>query len=108
MWDLAALTADEFEPLIGTNFEVSGQVSDFQVPGPYQPSVLAIRLVEVQRLPERPGQRQPFVLHFEGPTSPVLLQQMHRVSHAELGDIEFFLGPVMSDGPGVTYEAVFN
>ena len=70
--------------------------------------MLVIRLVEVQLLRERPGHRQPFVLRFTGPASPVLAQQIQRLSHAEMGELEFFLGPVVSDAPGVTYEAVFN
>lgn len=119
MRDLAALTAGDFEPLIGTDFEVYDsdvyglQVSGSDVPGPGTsgpPPALAlvIRLVEVRRLGERPGHRQPFALHFRGPTSPVLAQQIHRMSHVEMGELEFFLGPVMSDTPGITYEAVFT
>jgi hypothetical protein len=106
--DLAALTAADFEPLVGTDFQVSGA----DVPGPDASAppapVLVIRLVEVQLLRERPGHRQPFALRFTGPASPVLAQQIQRLSHAEMGELEFFLGPVVSDAPGVTYEAVFN
>ena len=124
MRDLAVLTAADFEPLIGTDFQVFGfevygfEVYDLKVPGSDVPGpdasgpppapVLVISLVEVQLLGERPGHRQPFVLHFAGPASPVLGQQVHRLSNAEMGELEFFLGPVMSDGPGITYEAVFN
>ena len=110
MRDLAALTAADFEPLVGTDFQVSGA----DVPGPDASApppatVLVIRLVQVQLLRERTGhRRQPFVLRFTGPASPVLAQQIQRLSHAEMGELEFFLGPVVSDPPGVTYEAVFN
>jgi hypothetical protein len=107
--DLAALTAGDFEPLIGTDFQVSG--SDVPGPdacGPPPAPGLVIRLVEVQLVRERPGHRQPFVLCFTGPASPVLAQQIQRLSHAEMGELEFFLGPVVSDAPGITYEAVFN
>jgi hypothetical protein len=106
--DLAALTAGDFEPLIGTDFEVFRfDPSGPDGAGPPGAPVLVIGLVEVQQLGERPGHRRPFVLHFEGPTSPVLAQQMHHLSHAEMGELELFVGPVMSDGPGITYEAVF-
>ena len=109
MPDLGALTAGDFEPFIGTDFEVFDiQVPGRETPGPPAALALVVRLVEVQLLRERPGHRQPFALHFTGPTSPVLAHQVHRLSHAGMGELELFLGPVVSDAPGITYEAVFT
>jgi hypothetical protein len=111
--DLAALTAADFEPLIGTDFEVFASpvpgcdLPGSEMPGPPGAPVLVIRLVEVHLLPEWPGHRQPFVLHFTGPASPVLAQQIHRLTHSSMGELELFLGPVVSATPGITYEAVF-
>ena len=45
--------------------------SDFRVSAG-QSGSLGFRLTEVIKLSERPGQRRPFILRFEGPTSPVL------------------------------------
>jgi hypothetical protein len=107
--DLGALTASDFEPFIGTDFEVFGlQVAGAERQGAAAPPVLVIRLVEVQLLTERHGYRHPFALHFTGPDSPVLAHQVHRLGHAEVGELELFLGPVTSDAPGITYEAVFT
>jgi len=100
MRDLSELTAADFEPLEGTEF----QVRDADAPA----TVLVLHLVEVVRLPERPGHRQPFTLHFLGPVSPVLDYIVHHLSHPLMGEMELFLGPVLANGPGTTYEAVFT
>jgi hypothetical protein len=95
--DLASLTAAEFEAALGSAFEIVATGSD----------PLEIRLTNVVRLPERPGYRQPFCLQFHGPPSPVLEQVVHRAVHAEMGELDIFLGPVASHPDGTTYEAVF-
>ena len=33
---------------------------------------------------------------------------VHRLSHAALGELECFIGPVLADEPGMTYEAHFR
>lgn len=97
MRDLAALTPGDFEPLIGTAFAVAlGEL----------PS-LAIQLIEVAARGPQPGRRTPFALYFTGPASPVLEPLAHLLSHPVLGELELFIGPVMSTGPGITYEAIF-
>ena len=103
MRDLAALTAGDFEPLVGDEFHLSGTE-----PGADQVDAVVIQLVEVLRQREWPGHRQPFVLHFSGPGAPVMGQGVYRLSHFALGQLECFMGPVMSDTPGITYEAVFS
>jgi hypothetical protein len=99
--DLSTLTAGDFEPLVGTDFDVRDPATG--------ETVVVLRLVEVLRQRERPGQqRQPFVLHFLGPDAPVLNQVVHSLSHNEMGELECFMGPVVAGGPGITYEAVFS
>jgi hypothetical protein len=98
MRDLAGLTAADFDCAAGSVFEVLD-------PG-LEP--LAIRLDAVVRFQERPGHRQPFSLRFAGPQAPVLAHTMHRIRHEDMGDLEIFLGPVVSDSSGTTYEAVFT
>ncbi len=62
MHDLSTLTAVDFEPLVGADFQLSETA-----PGGRS---VAVRLVEVLRQKEWPGHRQPFVLHFLGPSHP--------------------------------------
>ncbi|HWF35211.1 MAG TPA: hypothetical protein VG295_07555 [Solirubrobacteraceae bacterium] len=97
MPDFAALTAADFDAVLGTSFEIVDIEAD----------PVAIRLAEVTVLGERPGYRQPFSLRFRGPLSPTLAQVTHRVAHAEMGRFDLFLGPVAADSDGITYEAVF-
>lgn len=97
MRDLAALTAADFGPAVGSVFEVVVEASE----------PVRIRLAQVDVRGERPGHRQPFALLFHGPPSPVLAHVTHRIAHSELGELELFLGPVASDAEGIVYEAVF-
>jgi len=97
MRDLAQLTAVDFEPAVGSLFHVRQ--------GEREP--LAIRLSEVVTFGEHPGRRAPFALRFAGPLTPVLEHATHRLEHPDLGELDLFLGPVQSAGPGITYEAVF-
>ncbi len=95
--DLASLGAADFQAVVGSDFRVSAG----------QPGSLRFRLTEVIDLSERPGQRRPFILRFEGPTSPVLAQVVHRLEHTDLGDLEMFLGPISTNAQATVYEAVF-
>ena len=46
-------------------------------------------------------------MRFTGPAEPVLGFATYHVSHPDFGELDLFLGPVVSTSPGVTYEAVF-
>jgi hypothetical protein len=46
--------------------------------------------------------------HIDGLATPTLPSFTHHLTHPGLGDLEIFLGPVARDGPGLTYEAVFD
>jgi hypothetical protein len=72
-----------------------------------EPEPLLLRLVEVNQGLERPGHRRPFSLLFGGPGSPILEHRTHRILHSGMGEVELFLGPILSDSDGTTYEAVF-
>lgn len=113
MRDLGELTAADWDPLVGTDFHVGAvpQTEDGaaaatgEVAGSAKPS--ALRLVQVTRLGDSPGPRQPFSLRFLGPASPVMPHAIHRLSHPGLGEVDLFVGPVLSGAPGTTYEAIF-
>lgn len=98
---LQDLNAASFEAHLNTHFQVHY--------GGNAP--LEIMLSEVRLLEPHPGPRaQPFSLYFSGPGSPVLQQQIFRLVHEQMGELDLFLVPI---GPhpkrgGMSYEAVFN
>jgi hypothetical protein len=68
-------------------------------------------LQEVKRLEPHPGTRpEPFSVFFRGPRTPVLPQQIYRLTHDRMEALEIFLVPVGPDlkAGGMLYEAVFN
>lgn len=98
MRDLATLTAEDFAPFVGEEFALAQKDS-----GP-----LLLRLARVVRWDDRPGHRTPFALEFLGVGTPVIDHAIHHVSHPQIGELELFLGPVIADRDGTTYEAVFT
>jgi hypothetical protein len=52
--------------------------------------------------------RAPFSLVFAGPGRFVLPQQIYRVEHEVLGEMEIFLVPIGPQREGMRYEAVFS
>jgi hypothetical protein len=98
MIDLATLTPDRLEPLVGAPFEVDGMA-------------VRLDLARIDRFPDHPGAPRAagFALLFVGPAQPILDQRIHRLTNEGLGTLEIFLVPL---GPGpegpARYEAVFN
>ena len=93
--DLAALTLQDFEPLVGTPFRIS------------EPAPVELVLAEASSAGEWPGGREPFRLHFSGPREPLLAQSIYRLDHAELEALEIFIVPIRRDADSTTYEAIF-
>jgi hypothetical protein len=89
-------SAEDFEPYVGSVFRTDG---------------IHLHLTEVRRLGEQPGtpREHPFALVFTGPADAPLAQQIHGLTHDDLGELAIFLVPI---GPGPDrlprYEAVFN
>jgi len=97
--DLAAVTADDFEPFKGQGFETrAGRAQE----------TLRLELVTIGRRQGPPGHREPFSLMLRGPRSPVLAQGIFRLSNQALGELELFLVPIGADQDGITYEAAFG
>lgn len=94
MLDLATLTPEQFDPLIGSRFAVNN-VAD------------VLELIEVTRLNSPSPRTQPFSLTFTSSTHK-LLQDVFRLAHADLGEFELFLVPIQPDARGALYESVFN
>lgn len=94
--DLSEVTHETFQPLINTVFTATTDGVDGEG---------TFRLVEVELDVVRGGPRaQPFRLVFDGPTDALWPQQIYRLEHGDLGQLDVFMGPVESG----TYEAVFN
>lgn len=91
------LTVETFEDRVGDGFRL---VAD--------DGTLDLSLVECERLREAAREREPFSLVFLGPSEPILPQQIYRLEHDELGELEIFLVPIAQDADGTRYEAVFT
>jgi Domain of unknown function (DUF6916) len=91
---LEKLTIDEFSPLQGERFRIAPDGAE-----PFE-----VELVEATELPRESGGRAPFSLVFRGGPSPPLPQQIYRVEHEKLGELDLFLVPIAVD----RYEAVFT
>jgi Domain of unknown function (DUF6916) len=91
---LEKLTVDDFRPLQGERFRIA----------PDGAESFEVELVEATELPREPGGRAPFSLVFRGGPSPPLPQQIYRVEHEKLGELDLFLVPIAVD----RYEAVFT
>jgi hypothetical protein len=64
----------------------------------------------VKRHEPHPGARpEPFSVYFRGPRTPILQQQIYRLTHDQMPELEIFLVPVGPDlkAGGMLYEAVF-
>jgi hypothetical protein len=95
--DLVTLVPADFQAVVGSEFRVRvGQSGS-----------IVFRLVQVIELSGHPGQRQPFILRFQGPATPVLDQLVHYLEHADLCHLEIFLGPNSTEAEATIYEAVF-
>lgn len=53
------------------------------------------------------GEHETFSVLFRGDSNTVLAQQIYRIKHDTLGDMELFIVPVGPDEEGMCYEAVF-
>lgn len=97
------LTYDDFEPQVGTTFEV--------VAPDGAPAVL--ELVDATESAAAGGrgpsgeERKQFSLVFRGPVDRPLGQGTRELRHDELGELVIFLVPIQPDAEGLRYEAAF-
>ena len=94
------LTEQEFSKHVGSQFEASlGE------------RTVSLKLVEVTAyMPgatEEKGMER-FSIFFDGPPEVMLPQQTYNLRHAQMGEVEVFLGAISGDASGFRYEAVFN
>ena len=98
---LDQLTLETFEPLVDTTFWAV-------FPNGSKVELRLIRAAKVMESEAARLARHPFSLFFIGPKSYLLKQQIYRIAHETLGEIELFLVPVGVEGDTYLYEAVFT
>ena len=66
-------------------------------------------LIDCEKLVQHDEEgRVPFSIVLRGPMEPSLEQQIYKVSHEKIGEMEMFLVPLGPDKTGMKYEAVFT
>jgi len=95
--DLATLTPDDFEPLVGDLFLLRGPAGE-----------TPLRLVQVRKLGQAQRAGGAFSLEFVSPAGQVLPQATYPLEHSALGSLAIFLVPLGRTEDGVTYEAIFT
>ena len=73
-------------------------------------STYPLKLISVDKHPDSAamGDHKAFSVVFRGESTPVLEQQIYRIKHDKLGDMELFIVPIGPDEEGMCYEAVFS
>jgi hypothetical protein len=94
---LRQLNAQTFREQLHTKFKVNIQSGE--------PLVLELDKVEERNDSPR---IEFFSLHFVGPFTPRLAQQIHRLEHEKLGEIEIFLTAIDADQQSTVYESIFH
>jgi hypothetical protein len=95
--DLAALTADAFEPRMNDTFTL--HAADRELP---------LRLASVKRLGPSKREGGGFSLVFVAAPGPSLPQAIYPIVHPELGCLDLFVVPIGPQAGGIGYEAVFT
>ena len=101
---VSKLTADDFAPFVGDQFELQGEAAQR----------VSARLIEAKPLkaagarPKHLPRSQPFSLVFRTNDGNELVQETHAVRHRELGALAMFLVPVSASQRGQRVEAIFN
>lgn len=100
MLELDLVGAADFSPLLHDTFRLA-------TPDGVSLDLELVEIYESGR--NRPGQeRSSFSLLFKGTRNELLPQQMYRMEHATLGEMDLMIVPVREDQEGYYYEAVFN
>ena len=113
MLDLAALTAESFEPHRQTVFtvpvQVLGETGADGDTGTAEIVELALTLAQVRRWGDAAGTfRAPFGLTFTGRADIALEQQTVPLSHPVMGTMAIFIVPSGATDTERTYEATFT
>ncbi|KPD11622.1 hypothetical protein [Phaeobacter sp. 11ANDIMAR09] len=97
MIDVITATVEQFARFQDQDFEV---ITD---EGP-----ITLKLIEVSKLGSGEREGGAFSVLWQGPETPFVDQQTHRLKHPEAGELALFLVPVGQQDAGFQYEAVFT
>lgn len=97
--DIATLTPESFEPLIGETVTVTTTEGSME---------LRITRVEPRGDAPEEGMRAPFTLTLVGPVAPILEQGAWPMSLPGLGETALFLSPFAQVGDETRYEINFS
>ena len=95
MFDLKDLTAEHFQPLVGT--EIAIDSTD---------QTLTVEAVNLIKSPSPRG--QPFSITLHAPTGKSGPQGIYNLVHPDLGVLPMFLVPLELKNGSLRFEAVFN
>ena len=95
--ELAALTADDFEPCKGETFQVTTTRG-----------ALVLDLVDVRRLGPALRDGGAFSLTFQSAPGPFVPQATYPIAHPKLGTLEMFIVPLGPKNGGNQYEVIFT
>lgn len=101
---LQELTLNDFAPHLGSKFKLpldSGQYLDIEL-------VEATPLNMGGARPAQLSQRGAFSISFLAPKEAELPQQIYRLEHEVMGELEIFLVPIGRAANGLKCEAIFN
>jgi hypothetical protein len=98
MLPLDKVTCDQFAACLNQDFEIV-----------FTDGTLPVKLSEARPLGTRPESiREPFALTFVLSRPLRLPQNIYKMRHPQLGEMEIFLVPIAADQTSSTFEAVFN
>lgn len=81
--------------------------SKFQLAHLQTEEKIELELIETEE--KNTDQTEGFSLMFKGPKETVLEHDTHKMTHPEMGEMNIFIGPVLSGkDDGVYYQAIFN
>ena len=94
---LEKLNKASFDPHLNTTFEVQTE----------NMGIVDVELVEITEKSDDFAER--FSLIFRGDKTRILHQAIHKMKHADMGDLDLFIVPIVHDKQdGIYYQAVFN
>ncbi len=98
MLDLATVTCQEFAACLDQDFDIV-----------FTDGTVSVRLSEARPLGVRPESiREPFSLAFVAARPLRLPQNIYKMRHPQLGEMEIFLVQIAAGATSSTFEAVFN
>ncbi|MDA8018208.1 MAG: hypothetical protein MPN21_12245 [Thermoanaerobaculia bacterium] len=91
------LTLEDFADKVGDRFQLA-----------QDDGTVDIELIEAIESGDQVFDRKPFSLLFRAPSGAVPQQQIYRLEHDDLGELDLFLVPISADQDSVDCEAVFS